>query len=66
MILAIRVGTIIEFDVLFDAELTLCLANQPIGKGHAVKAGENFGLRITSINTVQDRIAALGKGSSSA
>ncbi|MHC4698308.1 MAG: FliM/FliN family flagellar motor switch protein [Planctomycetota bacterium] len=66
MILATRVGTIIEFNVPFDAELTLCVANQRIGQGHAVKIGENFGLRITRIDSVQDRIEALGAGLSSA
>jgi flagellar motor switch/type III secretory pathway protein FliN len=66
MILSIRVGTILEFDVPFDAELTLCVANQPIGSGHAVKVGENFGLRIVNIDTVKDRIEALGNGVSSA
>jgi len=59
-ILDIRVGTIIEFDVPFDAELTLHVANQPAGKGHAVKSGENFGLRIQRIETVERRIEALG------
>lgn len=64
MILAIRVGTILEFDVLFDAELTLCVSNRSIGQGHAVKVGENFGLRVTTIETVEDRIEALGGASS--
>lgn len=64
MILAIRVGTILEFDVLFDAELTLCVSNRSIGQGHAVKVGENFGLRVTTIETVEDRIEALGRESS--
>jgi flagellar motor switch protein FliN/FliY len=59
-ILAIRVGTILEFDVSFDSELQLCVANHPIGTGTAVKSGENFGLRINRIATVQDRIESLG------
>ena len=65
MILAIRVGTILEFDVAFDAELTLSVAGHGIGKGHAVKVGENFGLRITKINSLHDRIEALGGEDSS-
>ena len=64
-LLAIRVGTIIEFDVLFDSELTLHVADQPIAKGHAVKIGENFGLRVSRVNDIQDRIEALGGGSPS-
>ena len=59
-ILEIRVGTIVEFDVPFDAELTLYAGNRSIAKGHAVKDGENFGLRITRIETVEERIEALG------
>jgi len=58
-ILEITMGTIIEFDVPFDAELTLCVANRRIGRGKAVKVGENFGLRITRIETIHDRIDAI-------
>ena len=54
------VGSIIEFDQAFDAELVLSAANCPIGKGQAVKVGENFGLRINHIGTVEERIDALG------
>lgn len=61
-VLQITVGTIIEFNVPFDAELILSVANSEIGKGQAVKIGENFGLRITQIGTVPDRIDALGGG----
>ncbi len=62
-ILEITVGTIIEFEVPFDAELTLQVANRPIAQGQAVKVGENFGLRITAIGGVADRINALSGGS---
>ena len=57
-LLAVTVGTILEFDVASDAELTLYAANQPIGKGLAVKVGENFGIRVTKIGTVRERIDA--------
>jgi len=59
-ILKINVGTILEFDVSSDKELTLHVAGEPIGTGHAVKVGENFGLRVTQIQSVQARIAAMG------
>ena len=59
-VLAITVGTIIEFEVPFDSELTLEVANQPIGQGQAVKTGEHFGLRVVRIGTVRDRINAMG------
>jgi len=59
-ILEITIGTILEFDVPFNAELTLQVANRPISSGQAVKVGENFGIRITRVHAVQDRIGALG------
>ena len=61
-VLQITVGTIIEFDMSFDAELSLQVSNQVIGHGQAVKVGENFGLRLTQINSVKDRIDAMGNG----
>lgn len=61
-ILAIGVGTIIEFSASFDSEHILRVADRPIGRGFAVKIGENFGLRITSIAPVEDRIESLGGG----
>lgn len=60
LIVKIRVGTIIEFEVPFDSELTLHVANRSIGCGQGVKVGENFGLRISHIGTVEERIKALG------
>lgn len=53
-------GSIIEFDKPADSELRLVIANKPIGSGHAVKVGENFGLRVTLIGDVTDRILAMG------
>ena len=44
-VLGIRPGTIIEFDVPFDAELLLYAGNCTVGYGQAVKVGEKFGLR---------------------
>lgn len=58
-ILAFQVGTIIEFEVPFDHDLSLYVANTPIGRGQAVKVGENFGLRIARIDPVRERIDAL-------
>lgn len=59
-ILEIAIGTIVEFDVPFDSELILEVANHPIGTGLAVKIGENFGLRVSRIGTVPERISAMG------
>lgn len=59
-ILSLTVGSIIEFDKPFDSELSLRVGNREIGAGHAVKVAENFGIRLTQIGSVQDRIDAMG------
>ncbi len=58
--LQINIGTIIEFEVPFDSELTFTVADHAIGSGQAVKVGENFGIRITALGSVRQRIDALG------
>ncbi|UCE62143.1 MAG: FliM/FliN family flagellar motor switch protein [Phycisphaerales bacterium] len=62
MALEVRVGTIIEFEESFDEDLTLNVGKRPIAKGQAVKIGENFGIRVTRVGTVEDRIEAMGGG----
>ena len=61
-VLSFNVGSVIEFENRFDAELKLVVTNCQIGLGHAVKVGENFGLRVTRIGTIYDTIMALGGG----
>lgn len=58
-ILNICIGSIIEFAKPFDEELELMVNNRSIAFGHAVKIGENFGLRIVRIGDVMARIDAL-------
>lgn len=58
-ILNICIGSIIEFAKPFDQELELLVNNRSIAFGHAVKIGENFGLRIVRIGDVMTRIDAL-------
>ena len=53
-------GSIIEFEKGADSELDLMINNKCIGEGQAVKVGENFGLRILHIGSVQNRIKAMG------
>lgn len=53
-------GSIIEFDRPADAELDLMINNQIVGYGHAVKVGENFGLRVLHILSMHEKIQALG------
>lgn len=59
-ILTLTVGSIIEFDVSFEADLVLNVADRPVGRGQAVKVGENFGIRLTGIGSVHERIDAMG------
>ncbi len=59
-IINLSTGAIIEFDKPAEAELDLMINNKCIGRGQAVKVGENFGLRITTIGSVRERIEALG------
>jgi flagellar motor switch protein FliN/FliY len=59
-ILDMTAGTIIEFEVPFDADLHLKVGNRTIGHGQTVKIGENFGLRLTDVADVPKRVDALG------
>ncbi len=52
-------GAIIELPKPADDELELLVNNKPIGAGTAVKVGENYGLRVTYVGDLQERIAAM-------
>ena len=52
-------GAIIELPKPADDELELLVNNKPIGAGTAVKVGENYGLRVTYIGDLEERIAAM-------
>ena len=56
-------GAIIEFDKAFDDDLDLMINNKCIGRGQAVKVGENFGLRVSRIGSVAQRVQAMGGSS---
>lgn len=59
-VLALGPGAILELNKPADAPLELRVNNQSIGRGIAVKVGENFGIRIEEIGSSADRIEALG------
>lgn len=59
-ILGMTAGTIIEFEVPFDSELVLTIGSHPIGAGQTVKIGEKFGLRLTQIAKLPERVSAMG------
>ena len=52
-------GAIIELPKPADDELELLVNNKTIGAGTAVKVGENYGLRVTYIGDLQERITAM-------
>jgi flagellar motor switch protein FliN/FliY len=59
-VMRLAVGAIVEFHKPSDEELDLLANNKPIGKGHAVKVGENFGIKISTMGTVKETIRKLG------
>ena len=59
-VMRFSVGSIIEFHKASDEELVLLANNQSIGKGFAVKVGENFGIKLTNISSVKETIRKLG------
>ena len=58
-VIALKPGTVIEFGTKSDDLLGFHIGRARIGKGEAVKIGENFGLRILDIGGVRERIASL-------
>lgn len=58
-ILKIMPGTILEFERSVDEDLDLMIGRHRIGRGVAVKLHERFGLRITGIGDVRDRLASM-------
>jgi flagellar motor switch protein FliN/FliY len=52
-------GAIVEIPKHAEEELQILINNKVIGTGVAVKVGENFGVRITYIGDIKDRIQAL-------
>ncbi|HYE61245.1 MAG TPA: FliM/FliN family flagellar motor switch protein [Phycisphaerales bacterium] len=63
-VLGLVPGSIIELPKNADSELDLLVNNKVIGCGHAVKVGENFGLRITFLGNIASRLQAMAGGTS--
>lgn len=59
-------GAIVELPRLADDELDVLISNRQIGTGHAVKVGENFGIRMTSVGNQRERVKALSSDDESA
>ena len=60
-ILALGPGAILELNKPAESELGLLVHNKAIGRGTAVKVGENFGLKITAVGTQRQRVEAMGQ-----
>ena len=58
-VLELAHGSVIQFDKSYDEPLELEVGGQVIALGEAVKVGESFGLRITSIKLPDERFHAL-------
>ncbi|MAE66850.1 MAG: hypothetical protein CMJ18_21540 [Phycisphaeraceae bacterium] len=58
-VLNLSPGAILELDRSADDDLDLLVNNRKVGLGVAVKVGENFGIRITSIDAPDHRIEAM-------
>jgi flagellar motor switch protein FliN/FliY len=59
-ILGLGPGAIFELGKSSEDDLELLINNKVIGRGAAVKVGENFGIRINSIGDAKERVGALG------
>ena len=59
-VMAIAPGTIIELPKLADDDLEILVNNKPVGMGTALKVGENFGVRVSYVGDLSQRIAAMG------
>ena len=53
-------GAIIELPKSANDDLEIRVNNKTIGTGSAVKVGENYGIRVTFLGDLDDRITAMG------
>lgn len=62
-VIALAPGAIIELPKAADEDLEIRVNNKTIGTGKAVKVGENYGIRVSYIGDLNQRITAMGEGS---
>ncbi len=60
-VVALAPGAIIEIPKSADEELELLVNNKCVGQGRAVKVGENFGIRMSYVGDLKNRIEAMGE-----
>ncbi len=56
---SIAPGTIIELSKPADADLEIRVNNKVIGTGTAVKVGENYGIKVSYVGDMSQRITAM-------
>ena len=59
-VLNLSVGSVIQLDKSAEEPLLLMVNDQVIGRGEAVRIGEQFGIRILELGSVKDTIRKLG------
>lgn len=57
-VMSLLPGAIVELPKSADEELELLVNNRTIAVGSAVKVGENFGIRLSAVGTLGQRVAA--------
>ncbi|MFT3686450.1 MAG: FliM/FliN family flagellar motor switch protein [Phycisphaerales bacterium] len=55
-------GAIVELPKNAEEDLELQVNNKVIGLGRAVKVGENFGIRLTFVGDLKNRLEAVAEG----
>ncbi len=65
-VMAMTPGAIIELPKSAADELEILVNNKEVGMGKAVKVGENFGVRVSHIGGLEQRITAMGASSDTA
>ena len=58
-IMDLGAGSIIHFEKSCEEMLDLYVGDHPVAKGEAIKVGEKFGLRITSVILPEERFKAV-------
>jgi len=53
-------GAIVELPKNAEEDLELQVNNKVVGLGRAVKVGENFGIRLTFVGDLRNRLEAVG------
>lgn len=60
-ILALNTGSVVELDKLNEEPVEILINGELIGEGEVVVVNDNFGVRITNILTLEERLTHLKK-----